>query len=322
MEEFCKAKLPFVAFDPIGIAWGIRSSMDGKGEGYPVLVVGGQHGDLKLDRRAGAEVAKAIIQANVPCIIDFSEESKSVYRQVQDFADTLYRLNDTPRHIIIEEAPELVPQRLRPDMTNVFEAVERLVSRGRNKGLGVTLVSQRAATISKDVLTQLDTLIVFGLTSPQDRKALKEWVEVKAEVKDLQKFEQGLASLKRQEAWIWSPEAFNRFEAFHVRIMETFHPDKTHLRRTGLLNTKPVETDVSSVVSKLTTTLSRFSKDKQEVAALPHLKAQIHQLERELERVKSKPQTKDPRVDYYIRELNRYRLRIPNIASSIRRFQD
>lgn len=257
MEEFCRNELPFVAFDPVGILWGLRSSADGKSEGYPVLVVGGSHGDIPLDRTQGAKVAKAVIESNVSLIVDFSEESKAVYRQfVAEFSDTLYRFNDAPRHVIIEEAPELVPQRVMGDRAVCFEAVERLVSRGRNKGIGVTLVSQRAATIHKDVLTQLDTLIVFGLTSPQDRKALREWVEAKADAKPLADFEAGLAALKRQEAWVWSPEVLDKFGQFRVRDMLTFHPDKTHLRKVGLLHAKPVERNVSAFIERLTTALA------------------------------------------------------------------
>lgn len=276
MEELAGAGLPFVAFDPVGVMWGLRSSFDGKGPGFPVLVVGGSHGDLRLERKAGAEIARAVIQANISCIVDFSEESKAVYREfVKDFSHTLFAINDTPRVVIIEEAPELVPQRLRPDMAEVFEAVERLVSRGRNKGLGVILVSQRAATINKDVLTQVDALFLFGLVSPQDRKAVAEWVEAHDEKGKLEEFERGIAELQRQEAWFWAPEAFGgAFKKIRVRDFITFHPDKTHLRRTGMLESKPVTTDVSGIVARLGVELERLAKAKSETAELPRIRAE------------------------------------------------
>ena len=297
MEEMVKVGLPFVAFDPVGVMWGIRSSLDGSGPGLPVMIVGGSHGDIRLERRAGTEVARAIVQANISAIIDFSEESKGVYREfVRDFAHTLFAINDTPRMVIIEEAPELVPQRMRPDMTETFEAVERLVSRGRNKAIGVTLVSQRVATINKDVLTQVDALFIFGLTSPQDRKALAEWVEAKDDAGRLKEFEAGIAGLQRQEAWFWSPEAFGgAFKKIHVRSFETFHPDKTHLRRAGLLEKKPVTTDVSSIIKKLGTQLERLSKDKQDKASVPRLEGRIRQLEKELELARTHKVSASPR---------------------------
>ena len=288
MEELVKVNLPFVAFDPVGIMWGIRSSIDGKSPGLPVLVVGGSHGDVRLDRRAGAAVCRAVVQANISCIIDFSEESKAVYREfVKDFSHTLFAINDTSRMVIIEETPELVPQRLRPDMAGTFEAVERLVSRGRNKGIGVTLVSQRTATINKDVLTQVDALFVFGSPSPQDRAALVDWVKAMDQEGRLKEFENGIAALKKQEAWFWSPEAFGgAFKEVRIRNFRTFHPDKTHLRRTGQLQLKPVTTDISSIVSKLGTQLDKLSKEKVDIASIPKLHGKIHNLERQLELAK------------------------------------
>jgi uncharacterized protein DUF87 len=290
LEELCRVGLPFVAFDPVGIMWGLRSSLDGKSSsGLQVLIVGGQHGDLKLERRGGAEVARAVVQANVSCIIDFSEESKAVYREfVTDFSHALFAANDAPRMVVIEEAPELVPQRLRPDLTATFEAVERLVSRGRNKGLGCILVSQRAATIHKDVLTQIDAMFIFGLTSPQDRKAIGEWVESKDDAKRMAEFSEGIAGLERQEAWFWSPEVFgDAFQKIKVRPFHTFHPDKTHLRRQGLLHSKPVTADVSGLIVRLGEQMERLAKTKNEVSEVPKLRSQIRALEAQIVNAKA-----------------------------------
>jgi uncharacterized protein len=42
-EELLKAHLPVVAIDPIGVWWGLRHSADGKSEGLPIVVFGGDH---------------------------------------------------------------------------------------------------------------------------------------------------------------------------------------------------------------------------------------------------------------------------------------
>lgn len=50
MEEMSAAGVPFVMFDPVGIAYGLRSSFDGKTpSGIEVLVVGGPHADVRLE---------------------------------------------------------------------------------------------------------------------------------------------------------------------------------------------------------------------------------------------------------------------------------
>ena len=64
--------------------------------------------------------------------------------------------NNLPRHVFIEEAHEFIPQRVSGALGKTFNAVSNLVVMGRNRGIGVTLINQRAATINKDVLTQLD----------------------------------------------------------------------------------------------------------------------------------------------------------------------
>ena len=145
---------------------------------------------------------------------------------IAEFAEELLNINNLPRHIFIEEAHEFIPQRVSGAIGKTFNAVSNLVVMGRNRGIGVTLINQRAATINKDVLTQLDTLLAFRNVAPQDRKALKEWVEYHAAEGDFDKFMQSLPALPTGEGWIWSPEFLGIFERIKIRQRETFHPDR------------------------------------------------------------------------------------------------
>src|SRR5262245_29535708 len=45
-EEMFAAGLPFVAVDPVGSWYGLRSSRDGKRPGLAVPIFGGKHGDV------------------------------------------------------------------------------------------------------------------------------------------------------------------------------------------------------------------------------------------------------------------------------------
>ena len=40
----------------------------------------------------------------------------------------------------------------------------------------MTLITQRSSVINKNVLTQTECLIVFQMTSPQDRDSIDEWI--------------------------------------------------------------------------------------------------------------------------------------------------
>jgi DNA helicase HerA-like ATPase len=57
-------------------------------------------------------------------------------------------------------------------------AVEDLVRRGRARGIGVTLVTQRAAVLNKDVLTQAEVLVALRTIAPQERDAIDAWIRV------------------------------------------------------------------------------------------------------------------------------------------------
>jgi DNA helicase HerA-like ATPase len=60
-EEMIAAGLPVVIVDPVGVWWGIRSSADGKGDGLPVVIFGGDHADVPLEETAGELVADVIV---------------------------------------------------------------------------------------------------------------------------------------------------------------------------------------------------------------------------------------------------------------------
>jgi hypothetical protein len=279
-EELFRVGLPFITLDPVGVHWGIKSSFDGKSPGLPVLVIGGEHGDLRLERRAGAEIARAVVEANISCVIDFSQEPKAAYRQfVSEFAHELFRINKSPRVVILEEAPALVPQKIPSDRAELYEAVERLVSRGRNKGIGVVLVGQRAATINKDVLTQIDNLFVGRLVGKTDRKALGEWVEAWDVEDKFGEFMESLATLPTRTMWLWSPEALKKFEPIRFKDFTTFHADLTHMRRLGLLDIQPVTTDVSAVVTKLGKEMEKFAKEKTDASEVVRLRQKVRELE-------------------------------------------
>src|SRR5438552_6980851 len=68
-EEFHKNNIPFVVFDPIDVWWGLRLAKDGKSKGLPVVVFGLEHADIPLTRDMGKEIAHAIVQENVSCVI-------------------------------------------------------------------------------------------------------------------------------------------------------------------------------------------------------------------------------------------------------------
>jgi len=252
-EALHRSETPVSYIDPIGLYWGLRSSFDGRQpSGIRVLVVNGDHGDVRVGPEAGYELAEVICDMGISVVLDLSLMTPKEYRKfVAGYADGTFRANQKTRHVIIEEASEFLPIRDRPSTEQVSESMTRLVVKGRNRAVGTTIVCQRLASLSADAKTQVDTMFVFGMVSPRDREAVAEWVEGKAGANLLKRLEDGLASLGRREAWVWSPEMFDLFQPFFVRTFTTLHPDRTHLSRHNITKGPKAMTDVSDLVSQV-----------------------------------------------------------------------
>lgn len=91
-EELLEASQQIVVLDPTSAWWGLRSSADGRRAGYPITIVGGEHGDLSLDPAAGAELARAVVHERFSAIFDFDGLTLGAQRRFSiDFLETLYR---------------------------------------------------------------------------------------------------------------------------------------------------------------------------------------------------------------------------------------
>lgn len=234
-EEFSKHHVPFVVFDPIDVWWGLKVAADGKGKGLPVVVFGIQNADIPLTRDMGKRIAQAVVKENISCVISTFGMSKVDMRHlIADFSEELLRINNTARHVFIEEAHEFVPQRVFGAGARCFAAVEALLVMGRNKGIGVSLLNQRMATLNKDLVTQIDILMAFRSVGPQDRKALRDWVEAHDDEGNerFNEFMKSIPSLPTGKGWIWSPEFMGIFKLVSIRKRETFHPDREKLGMT------------------------------------------------------------------------------------------
>lgn len=227
-EETIGHGVPVVIIDPTGAWWGLRSSADGKGDGLPVVIFGGEHADVPLTEKAGEMIADAIVTGRFPAIVDLSDLSKSAMRRfMADFAERLYRRNRETLHLIIDEADVLVPQRLTSEGLRVFGAIDDIVRRGRIRGLGVTLISQRPAVINKDVLSQVEVLIALQMTSKRDVAAIDEWVSLNATEDEAKIVKSSLASLPTGTGWVWSPALLGILEKTAIRPRRTFDSSAT-----------------------------------------------------------------------------------------------
>lgn len=197
--------------DPLGVWWGLRLNADGRSKGFDVIIFGGPHGDLPLTENAGALIGETVATMKESCILDLSQlgTKASERRFMLAFLTAFYRkANGEPVHIIFDEADMWAPQRLMDrdgDAARLLGMMETIVRRGRIKGFIPWLITQRPAVLSKDVLSQVDGLITFKLTSSQDRDAIGSWVEGQADKGQWSEIWKSLPTLGRGEGVIWLP---------------------------------------------------------------------------------------------------------------------
>jgi uncharacterized protein len=195
--------------DPTGAWWGLRSSRDGKGPGFPVIVLGGDHGDLPLPANGGAAVARLITEQGVNLVADTSQLTMGESaRWFTEFAGTLYRSNRSPLHLVIDEAHNFAPQGKvpDPDTGKMLHAANKLASGGRSRGIRLVMITQRPQKLHKDTLTSADTLIAMRVLAPQDREAVEGWIKGCGDREHGKEVLNSLASLQRGEGWVWYPE--------------------------------------------------------------------------------------------------------------------
>jgi uncharacterized protein len=222
-EEMLQAGQPIVAIDPVGAMWGLRSK-------FPVVVFGGEHGDLPLEESAGETVARAIVQGRFPAVVDLSLFTKGQrMRFMVGFAENFYRLNREAVHLFVDEADDVAPQgRLYGgDESRMLGAMENIVRRGRKFGIGCTLITQRPQALAKSVLTQCECLVALRLVHPRDIDAIKEWVAVHGDVDTAKDMIASLPSLPIGEAWFWAPAWNDLFRRVKIRQRLTFDSGAT-----------------------------------------------------------------------------------------------
>ena len=293
-EEMVAAKQPFVALDPTGAWWGLRAGADGKSAGLPVVVLGGQHGDVPLERTVGRLIADLVVEEPGYYIIDFSLfESGEAERQFAvDFAERLYRAKgqpgrDFPLHLFVDEADRFIPQQMRkgsgdtsPRLLGAFEAIVR---RGGLRGLGTTLISQRAAVVNKNVLEMLDILIALRTVGPNDRKAIDDYIKAHGTDAERTALLDSLASLDIGEAWVWEPGADPPlFRRVRIRARHTFNSSATPTLGQKRVEPKRLaDVDLAALQTRMAATIEKAKgEDPRE------LRKRILDLERQLRHLK------------------------------------
>lgn len=269
-----------VIVDPLGVWFGLRLTAAGQPSKHNVVIFGGDHGDLPLNEQAGALIGETVASMTESCIVDLSRltTKSSERRFMLAFLDALYRSTDPrlhdPYHVVFDEADLWAPQKSSEPMLQ--SRMEEIVRRGRIRGFIPWLITQRPAVLSKDVLSQVDGLVAFKLTSSQDRDAIGAWIEGQADRAQGKEILAKLPTMQRGEGVVWVPgRGILTTAAFPPK--ETFDSSRTPKRgeRRQQRDLKPL--NLAALKDKLST-IEEEAKANDPKA----LKAELARLSREL----------------------------------------
>lgn len=286
-EELVRLGHPWVAFDPTSAWWGLRASADGKHPGLPVVIIGGDHGDLPLDGASGRFIADLVVDHPGWYVIDLSLLGTRAAERTfaTDFADRLYRRKSSaqhrfPMHLFVDEADLFAPQDKEQGDNKMLGAFQAIVRRGGLLGLGCTLITQRPALLNKSVLTQLDLLILLRLVAGNDQDAVdKNYIQRAGSKEQRAELMGSLASMKVGEAWLWEPGAEPAlFVRTKIRERHTFNSSATpKMGETIIEPTRLADVDLAAIKEQMAETIERAKADDPKA-----LKAQITDLQRRL----------------------------------------
>lgn len=180
-EQLLQNNIAFCIVDTEGEYFSLK-------EKFQLLWVGGEDADVDIGTVDFYELVTKSIQNNVPVILDVSDvlDHRKV---VSDFAAKLYEIENQvkqPYLFIVEEADRFVPQ-----SKDSLREIEEISKRGRKRGLGLIVATQRPALVNKNVLSQCGNQFIGKLTTENDLKAVDLFFADRKELEALPKLSTG-----------------------------------------------------------------------------------------------------------------------------------
>ena len=297
VEEVDGQRDRWCVIDPLGVWWGLRHSLDGKGPGIECVILGGPHGDIPIEATGGAVAADLVVDEQANVIIDISRKPNGEMwgmgeriRFAKDFAKRLFQRQGElvnghrrdPLFVELDEAATFIPQIFPSNNVDIAECIsawQTLVEWGRNVGIGVGLLTQRSARINKSVTEVADALFSFRIVGPNSLKAVTDWLGEHVAKKKVGEYAETIRSLERGRCLIVSP-GWLKFEGVvDVRLRHTFDssatpkPGERQKRVTG----EAAKPDLIKYQERMKETIERVKESDPKA-----LKAQIQQLRTEL----------------------------------------
>lgn len=253
-------------------------------ERYPMLIIGGEHGNLPLDEDALDLYIETMLQNRYSAVFDLSEfldeEQQHLYGVI---AEHLFNLEQKYRQkirLVVEEAQIYAPQRggggrKKKGVKDPVQASQRIAKRGRKRAIDSLWATQRPASLNKDILSQCNRFWFGGITSEQDYKAIKPYLNQ--------------AGISFDDVKALNPGEFyyygkNETKKIKVRKRLCKHAGATP--EAGLQFNATTDSSMDESLSRLSEMINKRAIEKQkEESEANRLKAVIRDLEKQLKKV-------------------------------------
>ena len=283
-EELLENSIPIVVYDPIGVWKNLKVGV-GKHSGFPIVVAGGEGSDIILTKDNAVDIIRAAMKEKISIIFDlYSPElsNKSTWiKIVQETVDVLMNENKPfgLRHVFLEEAAEFIPQRLQPQHSRVYSSLERMARMGRNAGLGLTLINQRAEEVNKAILEICECTLLHKQVGKNSLKSIQQWFDYR-QIENVARIIRSLPALEQGECWVIG--IGDKPELIKIAPRKTFHPDPKQSKQN---HRGEMTVDVSGFVSKMNLQLIN-SKEKVPPGKFENVDHDIYKFKNEITQLK------------------------------------
>ncbi|WOF15750.1 DUF87 domain-containing protein [Methanoplanus sp. FWC-SCC4] len=183
-EKMCRNNIGFCLIDTEGEYYSLKEKFEN------IWWVGAEGGDSECEDIAmDYDIEKVNIRhlmeravaESRPVIYDVSEVD--MVPRVTKLAHAIYDVATDQRKpylLIVEEADKFIPQ-----SRDSIKKIEEISRRGRKRGLGLMVATQRPAIVTKNVLSQCNSQIIGKLSIENDLKAVGLFFSSKQEVEEL-----------------------------------------------------------------------------------------------------------------------------------------
>lgn len=259
------SSVPQIVIDPEGEFHTLR-------EKHEYALLGQKGGDGPADLKSAAMLARRILELNVSAIVDIYELGTRRQAFVKLFCEALINAPRDLWHpvlIVLDEANVFCPEsgQANAESTN---AVIDLMTRGRKRGFGVVLATQRIASLHKSAAAECNSKMI-------GRTALD--VDMKRAAKELgfttKEQEMSLRTLKPGTFFVYGPALASSVRLITVGPVITTHP------RAGERATAP--TPPGPKVRKILGQLADLPKEAEaEAKTIAEMRLEVHGLKKQL----------------------------------------